>query len=119
MTSPVTPADTARHLRRLAEQRKAQGRARAERLRERLPAAVALLRGRYGAGRVLLFGSLALDTCHAASDVDLAVTGLRREDYFRALGELMEVFGAPVDLVELETAPPSLVERVEAEGEPL
>jgi hypothetical protein len=31
----------------------------------------------------------------------------------------MEVFGAPVDLVELETAPPSLVERIEAEGEAL
>lgn len=119
MNSPVTPGDTARHLRRLAEQRAAAGRARAERLRERLPAAVALLRGRYGAGRVVLFGSVALDTCHADSDVDLAVTGLCREDYFRALGELMAVFGAPVDLVELETAPPSLFERIEAEGEAL
>ena len=119
MTSPVTPADTARHLRRLAERRAAEGRARARRLRGRLPAAVALLRGRYGAKRVVLFGSLAAGTCRAESDVDLAVSALRPEHYFRALGELMEVFGAPVDLVELERAPPSLAERIEAEGESL
>jgi len=119
MTSPVTPADTARHLRRLVERRAVEGRARARRLRGRLPAAVALLRGRYGAKRVVLFGSLAAGTCRAESDVDLAVSALGSEHYFRALGELMEVFGAPVDLVELESAPPSLVERIEAEGEPL
>jgi hypothetical protein len=62
MTSPVTPADTARHLRRLAERRAAEGRARAESLRERLPAAVALLLGRYGAKRA--FDAFLATTAH-------------------------------------------------------
>lgn len=51
--------------------------------------------------------------------MDLAVSGLERDQFFSALGDLMDVFEAPVDLVELESAPGSLRERIEAEGEPL
>jgi predicted nucleotidyltransferase len=67
----------------------------------------------------VLFGSLAVGGTHARSDVDLAVSGLERDQFFSALGDLMDVFEAPVDLVELESAPGSLRERIEAEGEPL
>lgn len=112
----VTPADTARHLRRRAAAEQAAADARAVRLRALLPAAVRCLRERYGADRVLLFGSLAVGEHHAGSDVDLAASGVPAARYFAALGDLMEIFGAPVDLVRLEEAPPSLAERIEAEG---
>lgn len=47
--------------------------------------------------------------------MDLAVSG-RIHDYFAALVELEECFGAPVDLIELETAAASMVARVQREG---
>jgi uncharacterized protein len=76
MTNSVSPADTARHLRQRAASAAAMGAERARRLRSRLPAAVALLRDRHGAERVVLFDSLANGACHAESDIDLAVSGL-------------------------------------------
>ena len=99
--------------------RRAQARARAERLRSRLPDAVALLRQRYGAQRVVLFGSLATEIGTHIGDVDLALEGIAPQAYFAALADLMALFGAPVDLVRLEEAPESLRDRIAAEGEPL
>lgn len=119
MTVPTTPADTARHLRGLAARRRALAATRAERLRGRLPAGAELLRGRYGARRVILFGSLATGACRVDSDVDIAASGVPPEKYFAALADLMEVLGTPVDLVRLEDAPESLRDRIAAEGEAL
>jgi predicted nucleotidyltransferase len=119
MSISVTSADTARHLRRRAIKAAAQGAGRARRLRARLPVAVACLRRDYGAATVILFGSLANRTFGPDSDVDLAVSGLGREAYFKALADLMDVFEGPVDLVRLEDAPASLRERIDAEGERL
>ena len=70
----------------------------------------------HGATRVRLFGSLASGDYTGRSDVDLAVEGLASEEYFEALADLMELFDAPVDLVRLENARPSLRDRVAAEG---
>jgi predicted nucleotidyltransferase len=119
MTSSVAPAETARFLRRRAERREQRGKARAEHLRRNLSAAARLLRDRYDAERVIVFGSLATGTCREHSDVDLAVVGLPGEAYFPALSDLMALFGAAVDLVRLEEAPKSLRQRIEAEGEVL
>ena len=68
---------------------------------------------------MILFGSVADGTCHANSDIDLAVSGLGADRYFEALADLMEIFAGPVDLVRLEDAPEGLRERIDAEGEPL
>ncbi len=119
MTTSVTSADTARHLRQRAIKAAAEGAGRAHRLRTRLPVAVDCLRRDYGAATVILFGSLANRTCGPESDVDLAVSGLSRKVYFKALADLIAVFEGPVDLVRLEDAPASLRERIDAEGEPL
>jgi len=51
--------------------------------------------------------------------VDIAVAGLATEQYFDALGELMAMFGAPVDLVLIEEASDSLLQRLAAEGKEL
>jgi predicted nucleotidyltransferase len=66
-----------------------------------------------------LFGSLAAGGTSSESDLDLAVRGLPAERYFEALADLMELIGAPIDLVRLEAAVDSLRDRIEAEGERL
>jgi uncharacterized protein len=115
----TSAADTAEHLRARAAEKARAAAERASRLRESVPNAAALLRSRYGARDVVLFGSLATGAFDDRSDVDLAVRGVAASDYFAALADLMALFAGPVDLVRLEQAPPSLAARVAAEGEAL
>jgi predicted nucleotidyltransferase len=76
----------------------------------RVRVAAAMLKSRYAARRVVLFGSLA----HAAwfmpdSDVDLAVEGLAVTDYWQAWKAVEEALGGrPVDFIEIESAGESL-----------
>jgi predicted nucleotidyltransferase len=95
----------------------AERRAR-ERLLERVREAAAALKARYGARRVVLFGSLA----HAAwfmpdSDVDLAVEGLAGDDYWQAWRLVEEIIGdRPVDLIEIEMVGESLRRAIQRYG---
>src|SRR5512136_167879 len=100
----VTVQELARTLRERSAQRQARADLRAQRLCELLPRATRLLMDRYGASRVVLFGSLALGSYSEKSDVDLAVEGMPSPLYFSALADLMGIFGGPVDLVRLEEA---------------
>ena len=115
----TTVAQARTHLRQLESVRRAALRRRAERLEARVADAATLLRGRYGAAEVVLFGSLATGDLTGTVDVDLAVRGVETARYFDALAELMALFAAPVDLVRLEEASPSLSERIIAEGRTL
>ncbi len=103
--------------RRLAEERAAEARRRARAWRVARRAA-AHLRERFGARRVVLFGSLARgDPFDLHSDVDLAAWGLREEDYLRAVSQLLDLDAEiSVDLVRAEEAPPSLLAAIEEEG---
>jgi predicted nucleotidyltransferase len=89
-----------------------------ERLLGRVREAAAALKSRFGARRVVLFGSLA----HAAwfvpdSDVDLAVEGLIADDYWRAWRLAEAIIGDRlVDLIEIETAGESLRRAIERYG---
>jgi predicted nucleotidyltransferase len=89
-----------------------------ERLLERIREAAVVLKSRFHARRVVLFGSLA----HAAwfrpdSDVDLAVEGLSSDDYWRAWRAVEEIIGdRPVDLVEIETVGESLQRSIQRHG---
>jgi uncharacterized protein len=56
----------------------------------------------YGAREVYVFGSLAEGTFTRHSDVDMAVTGLPPEKFFRAMGEAMDILGKPLDLIDLD-----------------
>ncbi len=78
-----------------------------------------MLKERFGATEVWLFGSLCTGDVHGGSDVDLAVRGLSPADHMRAWAAVDRFDDAVVDLVLLEEAPPSLVERIIAEGVPL
>ena len=89
-----------------------------ERLLERICEAAAVLKTRFGARRVVLFGSLA----HSAwftpdSDVDVAVEGLGSDVYWQAWRLLEEMIDVrPVDLIELETAGESLQRAIQRYG---
>ncbi|MGB9777646.1 MAG: nucleotidyltransferase family protein [Anaerolineae bacterium] len=78
-------------------------------------ACATLLRERFGARRVVLFGSLAGDLPeHDFSDIDLAVEGLPPEDFFRAYSACWNLMppGLMLDLVPLESASPELRARI-------
>ncbi len=83
--------------------------------------AARLLRQRFGAERVFLFGSLARDTAvHAHTDVDLAVWGVPENEYLRAVNLMLDLGGPiEIDLVRLEEATPRLLETIDREGVPL
>jgi len=116
---PVTAKETALHLQALETARRHQGSERAARLLSHAAEANRLLRERYAARRVWLFGSLVVGQPTIDSDVDLAVEGLPSPVYFNALADLLSLFHGPVDLVRLEEAPDSLRDRILAEGREL
>ncbi len=87
-------------------------------LMERIRKAAEMLKSRFGARRVLLFGSLAQPFWFREnSDVDLAVEGLGVQDYWTAWQAVEEVIGdRPVDFVEMETAGKSLRQVIQNYG---
>lgn len=80
--------------------------------------AAALLCDRYGATRVVVFGSLARPGCFTPwSDVDVAAWGLDPHDTLRALGEVMDLsVDVRVNLADAATCRPAVLEVIETEG---
>jgi predicted nucleotidyltransferase len=79
-----------------------------------------LLKTRFGAKRVIIFGSLVgHGPWHDRSDIDLAVEGLAPADYFRALSACYELLprGMELDLVPMEDAYPEMRARILGEVE--
>ena len=74
-------------------------------LQERIREAARMLVS-YGAREVHLFGSCARGTMDEGSDVDLAVSGLPEEVFYRAVGMALHILGRPVDLVDLDERNP-------------
>ena len=72
-------------------------------LSQKIQEAASLLVKR-GATAVFLFGSAASGSLRDDSDIDLAVTGLPPEIFFRAMAEASRIVGRPVDLVSLDRA---------------
>jgi predicted nucleotidyltransferase len=68
-------------------------------------AAAELLRG-MGATEVYVFGSAVKGGMRVNSDVDMAVKGLPPALYFTAVSRASDVFGRPVDLVDLDDPTP-------------
>lgn len=57
-----------------------------------------------GCTEIYLFGSLATGEIHTQSDIDLAVRGCPKKDFFRVYAQLMKELDYPVDLVDLDTS---------------
>jgi predicted nucleotidyltransferase len=73
-----------------------------------------VLKQRFGVEKVVLFGSL-LDykIMNWHSDIDLAVWGLPEENYFQAVGILLDIAqGFSVDLVEFQYAKPHILTAI-------
>jgi len=98
--------------------RRQRMRKRALKAQEAARTAADLLRRRYGATRVRLFGSaLYPERFHERSDMDLAVEGLAPQDYLSAWA-LVNGPGAKfeIDLVDPHDCSPYIWEAVEREG---
>ncbi|MCK4392933.1 nucleotidyltransferase domain-containing protein [Candidatus Bipolaricaulota bacterium] len=110
---------TYRRTARLRGQRVRQGTVeRRTRAWELARQAATLLRERFGAERVVVFGSLVHEGCFTLwSDVDLAAWGLRPEDTFRAIGAIQDLSpDIELNLVDVEACSPSLLAVIKAEG---
>ena len=72
--------------------------------------AAQILKKQFAARKVLLFGSLLdVQRMHFHSDIDLAVWGLAEERYYQAVAKLQDLNpDFSIDLVQIESAPPSL-----------
>jgi predicted nucleotidyltransferase len=80
---------------------------------------VNLLVRRFGAERIIVFGSLVRGDFSDESDIDLAVEGIARRDYFEALGAVNGMTRRWVDLKPLEDLEPHFRHRVVTQGRQL
>jgi predicted nucleotidyltransferase len=82
--------------------------------------AAEMLKRRFGATRVVVFGSLTRKEGFTPwSDVDLAVWGIAPEEYYHAAGTAMDnglEEGIRVDVVDMEECGPKFLLDIEEEG---
>ena len=80
--------------------------------------AARLLRENYGVSRVRVFGSLVHEgRFHPGSDIDLAVEGLKPDDYWEAVTSVLFLDDqVPVEVIDQTICRPEIREVVEQEG---
>ena len=111
---PVTPQEAAATLRQRSVDARRAAERRAADLRDR---AVALVRAQLPAGgRAWLIGSLAWGGFGVRSDIDLALDHVDGQQATAIEIALCTALGIEVDLLMLDTLPPSFRERIEREG---
>lgn len=69
-----------------------------------------------GAREVYIFGSAASDKMRLDSDVDIAVSGLPPNVFFRAMSDAERALGRPLDLIDLDEDNP-FTRYLKSEGE--
>lgn len=83
-------------------------------------AASKVLKHKYGATQVTLFGSLVKGTRFTPwSDVDLSVSGLPPASYYKAAGEIMDMGmakGIRIDVLDPVDCPKAMRNRIRQEG---
>jgi len=67
---------------------------------------VALVLLQSGAREVYMFGSSTKGTPREGSDIDLAVSGLPPELFYKAMGRVGDILALPFDLVDLDEETP-------------
>ncbi|MCU0568675.1 MAG: nucleotidyltransferase domain-containing protein [Oculatellaceae cyanobacterium Prado106] len=72
-----------------------------------------LLKAKFSASRVVVFGSLVGHHFHEASDIDLAVWDLPEKLYFKAVSQLLSLSDFDIDLVEVQHASPAILAAIE------
>jgi len=66
----------------------------------------------FGAKKVYLFGSLIDNTFTDGSDIDLVMEGVETIDYLKAIATLEGINGFSVDLLNFESCPAAIKERI-------
>ena len=72
-----------------------------EKIKDDIERATEILK-KYGCSEVFIFGSLVKERFNENSDIDIAVRGLKDEDYFKVLAELGREICCEVDLIDLD-----------------
>jgi predicted nucleotidyltransferase len=98
---------------------RARNQALAQQARADCEAIANTLAHQFGATQVILFGSLARGRFHSESDIDIAVAGLAKADFFPALAAVNRLTQRWVDLKPLEDLEPYFYQRVMDTGEVL
>ena len=117
----ISPQEMARYratARRRAAQRQQSLFVRRQRALAVAQEAAALLKAKYGAERVVCFGSLARgEPFSQHSDIDLAVWGLEELVLYRAIAQLLDLDPTiSIDLLRGETLSANLLRVIETEG---
>ncbi len=71
---------------------------------------------KYDVKKAYLFGSVLRGYCHESSDLDLYVSPLEAERYWKCLADLSEILGTRVDLYT-QSDDPVFVEKIKLRGE--
>jgi predicted nucleotidyltransferase len=104
---------------RLREQDREAEKERRERAWIAARAAAELLRSRFNATRVVVFGSLAREETSFTrwSDIDIAAWGLAARDSLTALGVVLDMdTGFEMNLVDVNVCKPAILESIASEG---
>lgn len=114
----ITPADMERYRRTARRRKEAYEQWRRRRVEHGWAVArkaASLLRERFRADKVVVFGSLLRpESFDERSDVDLAAQGITDTDFLRAVAAVTGLDREiTVDLIQLEQASPSLCKQVE------
>jgi len=72
-----------------------------ERIKSDIEKATEILK-KHGCSEVFIFGSLVKEGFNENSDIDIAVRGLKDEEYFKVLAELGRDLHCEVDLIDLD-----------------
>lgn len=102
--------------RRIAQQ-EAQNKNMARQARSDADTIVEMLARQFGVRRVILFGSLVRGRFGETSDIDLAVEGLSKKDYFATVAEANSLTSRWVDLKPFEDLEPHFRRRVLETGD--
>jgi len=103
-------------LQKIADQ-KAANRILAAKARSDIEKITHVLVNNFNAQKIILFGSLVKGKFSDRSDIDLAVAGIAKRDFFAALGEVNQLTQFWVDLKPLEDLEPHFLHRVLTTGE--
>lgn len=69
-----------------------------------------------GARDVFVFGSVTKNAFTETSDIDIAISGLPAQVFFRLLGQIEDILRRPVDLIDLGEQTP-FTKYLQEEGE--
>ena len=118
LENQIVPAEQIAIYRKTAEQNLQNSYVQREKRREKawrlVQLASSLLKEKFGATKVMVFGSLIHEDCFTLwSDVDIAAWGLSTLDTFKAMGEVRELDESiEIKLIDINVCQASLLERI-------